>query len=90
MSVPSPFCFSLFITDPLETSSSPQSTWKYNPKTDYEPIKQAWFACLEGGQTFFDTAEVYGYGESERIIGRLLKETPKDKKKEVKIATKCE
>jgi len=35
--------------------------------------------------TFFDTAEVYGKGESERIIGELLRSTPRD---QVVIATK--
>lgn len=30
-----------------------------------------------------------GYGESERIIGNLLKETPEEQKKNVIIATKC-
>jgi aryl-alcohol dehydrogenase-like predicted oxidoreductase len=37
-------------------------------------IREAWQASLDAGVTFFDTAEVYGDGESERIIGRLLAE----------------
>jgi aryl-alcohol dehydrogenase-like predicted oxidoreductase len=37
-------------------------------------IREAWQASLEAGVSFFDTAEVYGDGESERIIGRLLAE----------------
>jgi aryl-alcohol dehydrogenase-like predicted oxidoreductase len=39
-------------------------------------IREAWEASLSGGLTLFDTAEVYGGGESERIIGRLLAEDP--------------
>ncbi len=35
-------------------------------------IAEAWEASIGAGVTFFDTAEVYGSGESERIIGRLL------------------
>ena len=31
-------------------------------------------AALDAGVTFFDTADVYGDGRSEKIIGRLLKE----------------
>jgi len=31
-------------------------------------------AALEAGVTFFDTADVYGDGRSERLVGRLLKE----------------
>ena len=35
-------------------------------------IAEAWESSLAAGVTFFDTAEVYGSGESERIIGRLI------------------
>ncbi|GAB3651291.1 aldo/keto reductase [Glycomyces tarimensis] len=33
-------------------------------------------AAIEGGVTFFDTADVYGDGRSERLIGALLKRHP--------------
>src|SRR3954466_15627572 len=33
-------------------------------------------AAVEAGVTFIDTADVYGDGRSERLIGRLLKELP--------------
>jgi aryl-alcohol dehydrogenase-like predicted oxidoreductase len=33
-------------------------------------------AAVDAGVTFFDTADVYGDGRSERLIGRLLKERP--------------
>ena len=33
-------------------------------------------AAYDGGVTFFDTADVYGAGRSETIIGRFLRETP--------------
>lgn len=33
-------------------------------------------AAYEAGVTFFDTADVYGDGRSERIIGRFLQERP--------------
>jgi len=39
-------------------------------------IGEAFDASLEAGVTLFDTAEVYGKGESERIIGRLLAARP--------------
>ena len=32
-------------------------------------------AAYEAGTTFFDTADVYGDGRSERLIGRFLKES---------------
>ncbi|MFD5321470.1 aldo/keto reductase [Streptomyces sp. NPDC127098] len=33
-------------------------------------------ASVEAGVTFFDTADVYGDGRSERLIGRFLRERP--------------
>ena len=33
-------------------------------------------AAVEAGVTFIDTADVYGDGRSERLIGRLLRERP--------------
>ena len=41
-------------------------------------------AAAEAGVNFFDTADVYGMGRSEEIIGRFLKETPE----QVFVATK--
>ena len=41
-------------------------------------------AALDSGVTFFDTADVYGNGRSERLIGRFLKQRPM----EVFVATK--
>jgi 1-deoxyxylulose-5-phosphate synthase len=40
------------------------------PEEDAEPIVQA---AVEGGITFFDTADVYNGGQSEIITGRLLR-----------------
>jgi aryl-alcohol dehydrogenase-like predicted oxidoreductase len=50
-------------------------------------IREAWEACIEAGVVLFDTAEVYGGGESERIIGRLLAADP-TVRNQVVIATK--
>ncbi|MGD0881276.1 MAG: aldo/keto reductase [Acidimicrobiales bacterium] len=52
-----------------------QSTWGmggYDTDLTRESIREAWDASIDAGVTFFDTAEVYGRGESERIIGSLL------------------
>ncbi len=57
--------------------------WGYGQKGGYtdEDIRAAYRASLASGITFFDTAEVYGFGRSEEILGRLLREdTPPDKK----------
>jgi aryl-alcohol dehydrogenase-like predicted oxidoreductase len=52
-----------------------RSTWGmggYDPELTRESIREAWNASIDAGVTFFDSAEVYGRGESERIIGELL------------------
>jgi aryl-alcohol dehydrogenase-like predicted oxidoreductase len=67
-----------------------KGTWGmggYDSSYSEATIREAWEACIEAGVTLFDTAEVYGGGESERIIGRLLAADPSARDKVV-IATK--
>ena len=66
------------------------STWgmgSYDSSLTEETITEAWNASIEAGATLFDTAEVYGSGESERIIGRLLAADP-DRASKAILATK--
>jgi len=53
-------------------------------QTDDAESARAISTALEMGITFFDTADVYGAGHSERILGAALK----DKRDKVVIATK--
>ncbi|KAJ9116566.1 hypothetical protein QFC20_000498 [Naganishia adeliensis] len=62
--------------------------WDYQEARDYENLKETWKACEGLGLSFYDTAEIYGYGESERIIGKLLKDSSEEYRKKVVIATK--
>ncbi|KIR67201.1 auxin-induced protein [Cryptococcus bacillisporus CA1873] len=72
----------------IGTWSWGDKTWGYEPK-DFENVKEAWCASMRAGLTFFDTAEAYGNGESERIIGRLIQEeTSEEDKARLYIATK--
>lgn len=67
-----------------------RSTWGmggYDTDLTRATIAEAWAASIDGGATFFDTAEVYGSGESERIIGELLA-ADADRAARVTIATK--
>ncbi len=45
---------------------------------------QIMVAAVEKGTTFFDTADVYGNGRSETLIGRFLRDTGRD----IHVATK--
>lgn len=67
-----------------------EKTWGmggYDTETSISTIGDAWAASIDAGATMFDTAEVYGGGESERIIGRLIADDPARASK-VQIATK--
>jgi aryl-alcohol dehydrogenase-like predicted oxidoreductase len=50
-----------------------------------DDLKAATAACVAAGVTLFDTAEVYGMGRSERILGRLAL----DSLRPLQIASKC-
>jgi len=66
------------------------STWgmgTYDAGLTRESIGGAWDASIDAGVTLFDTAEVYGGGESERIIGSLLAGDP-SRAARVVLATK--
>ncbi|MEO0538645.1 MAG: aldo/keto reductase [Cyanobacteria bacterium P01_A01_bin.123] len=45
--------------------------WDYGKTYTAEDLQAAFTASLAAGVTFFDTAEVYGLGESERLLGRF-------------------
>ncbi len=58
--------------------------WSYGKDYDESQLQAAFQTAVEAGATLFDTAEIYGLGESERLIGRFLKQTSQP----VFIATK--
>ncbi len=67
-----------------------RSTWGmggYDAALSEGSIADAWAASIDAGVTFFDTAEVYGGGRSESIIGQLLADDP-ERAAKVQIATK--
>lgn len=48
--------------------------WGYGKEYDHRDVGEAFRAGMAAGVTLFDTAEVYGNGASENIIGELLRE----------------
>ena len=58
--------------------------WQYGQTHGDEDCRAAFEVSLEAGIRFVDTAEVYGSGRSERLLGQFLKETDQP----VLIATK--
>jgi aryl-alcohol dehydrogenase-like predicted oxidoreductase len=58
--------------------------WNYGDGYGEQELQAAFNAALEAGVNFFDTAEVYGLGLSERLLGEFMRQTPQ----KVQIATK--
>lgn len=58
--------------------------WNYGSDYDSNQLKEAFNAALEVGTNFFDTAEIYGLGQSEEFLGQFMQQTDKT----VQIATK--
>ena len=52
-------------------------TWEYGHTHSEEDVRKVFDITLEQGIRFVDTAEIYGSGLSERLLGRFLKETEK-------------
>lgn len=58
--------------------------WGFEGEYGRPEVEQAFWASLEAGLTLFDTAEVYGFGTSERILGELVRQSQRS----LSIATK--
>ena len=50
--------------------------WGYGQSYGQDDVRAAYEASRVAGLTLVDTAEVYGRGESERLVGRLVHEDP--------------
>ena len=58
--------------------------WSYDSSYGASDVAEAFKAAVAAGVNFFDTAEVYGFGESESLIGQFMQQTEQS----VDIATK--
>jgi len=58
--------------------------WGYGKGYGHDDLERTWLKAVEQGVNFIDTASVYGVGESERIVGEMLRQTDQ----EMVIATK--
>ncbi|KAL0933495.1 putative aldo/keto reductase [Colletotrichum truncatum] len=54
-----------------------KATWHYD-ESEWIKIQEAWQALYDAGINFIDTAESYGNGESEKILGDLIKGLPRE------------
>jgi len=68
----------------LKVSPLGVGTNKWSLGTNDEAVFATYQAFLDGGLNFVDTAEVYGFGKSERMIGECIRRDPRP----VMVATK--
>jgi aryl-alcohol dehydrogenase-like predicted oxidoreductase len=75
----------------IEVSPIAFGTWqlggewgRFDESAAVEAIRQA----RELGVNFFDTAQAYGFGASERLLGKALRDELRNRREEVAIATK--
>lgn len=58
----------------IGTGSWGEKILGYGKRYTREDITQAYRACLDAGLNYFDTAEGYGKGESERLLGECRRQ----------------
>ena len=58
--------------------------WGYGRQYSDGDLREAFTSSISSGITFFDTAEMYGFGKSEELVGRFINEQQAN----VLIATK--
>lgn len=58
--------------------------WGYGQRHTSRDVVDAFMGFLDGGVRLFDTAEVYGHGDSEKVLGWLVRKAGED----VVLATK--
>ena len=72
-----------------EISEISLGTWqvggKWGTEFDHGNADRILNTAIDNGVNFIDTADVYGNGESEKAVGRLLK----NRREEFLVATKC-
>ena len=70
----------IFSGDPVRVSEVGLGTWQFGGTEwgsfDESDALATLRAAADAGITFLDTADIYGLGRSERLIGRFLRETP--------------
>ncbi len=58
--------------------------WGYGQGYNDEDLKEVFRYCCQAGFDFFDTAEIYGQGRSEKLLGKFMAESGES----MRIATK--
>lgn len=62
--------------------------WDYGKAYSDSDLYAAFEACLDAGLTLFDTAEIYGFGKSERLLGQFMRQRSQQAAQNAIVATK--
>src|SRR4029450_6005681 len=54
-----------------------QRFWRFGQDHGPQDVVAAFDACIAAGLDFYDTAEVYGGGKSEQMLGALVRRSPR-------------
>jgi len=76
---------------PLTVPRLCYGTWQFGGDWGSFAVREAQAAirrALELGVTFFDTAQAYGFGKSEQVLGEALRPELKSQRDKITIATK--
>jgi voltage-dependent potassium channel beta subunit len=72
----------------LKVSALSLGTWiNFTDQNDEELVFQCFKAAYEAGINFFDTAEIYGFGKGEEMLGKAIKKL-NCKRSDLVISTK--
>ena len=83
-----------------ETSALGIGTWAIGGPWDFDGRPAGWgdvddatsiralHVAVDGGVRLFDTADCYGAGHSERVLGRAIEQLPASVRDEILVATK--
>lgn len=75
----------------LEVSTICFGTWQFGGEwgsTEEKESADAMRRALDLGVNFFDTAQAYGFGASEQLVGKALEPEIKNRREEIVLATK--
>jgi aryl-alcohol dehydrogenase-like predicted oxidoreductase len=59
-------------TELMVTRYSQGTAFRQLPRNDNPQTRRVLFRCLDVGINFFDSAEAYSWGESEKLLGRVV------------------
>jgi len=58
----------------IKVSKLALGTMSFGTRSDFDTSREVFNACIDAGINYFDSADIYGNGKSEEILGKLIHE----------------